>query len=68
MSWTRILLAALGGFVAYFAFGFLVFTTSAMRNEYGKYPAIYRSQESMKSVMPFGMLAMLVAMFALAIL
>lgn len=68
MNWTRIFLAALGGFVAYFAVGFLVFTWSAMRAEFGRYPAVYRSQESMKGVMPFGMLAMFVAMFALAIL
>jgi hypothetical protein len=68
MNWTRIFLAALGAFVAYFAVGFLVFTVRAMRTEYGRYPAVYRSQESMKGIMPFGMLAMFVAMFALAIL
>jgi len=68
MSWPRIFLAALAAFVACFAFGFLVFTLPAMMNEYRKYPAVYRSQESMQGVMPFGIAAMFVALVALAVL
>jgi len=69
MNTTRILLAALGAFVAYFVLGGLFFgLLPSMRNEFAKYPAIYRSPESMKSVMLAGMAAMLVAMLALAVL
>lgn len=69
MNATRIALAALGAFVVYFALGGLLFAAfPPMRNEFMKYPAVYRSQESMKSVMPVGMAAMLVAMIVLAIL
>ena len=68
MNYTRIALAALGGTVAYFAIGFLVFTMKPFVAEFQKYPAVYRSQESMKGVMPFGMLGMLLSMLVLAIL
>jgi|SRR5215471_11686194 len=69
MNLTRIALAALGGFVVYFALGGLVFGLfPLMRNEFMKYPAVYRSQESMKTVMPAGMAAMLIAMVVLATL
>jgi hypothetical protein len=39
-----------------------------MRNEFLKYPAVYRSQEGIKSAMPGGMAAMFVAMIVLAVL
>jgi hypothetical protein len=65
----RILLAALGGFVAYFILGGLFFAGLPwLRNEFMKFPAVYRTQESMKPVMPFGMLAMFVAMIVLSVL
>jgi|ERR1041385_1006039 hypothetical protein len=68
MNVARIALAAAAAFVTYFAIGFLAFTSGPLRNEYAKYPALYRSQESMKTVMPAGMAAMLVAMIVLAVL
>ena len=70
MNYSRIVLAALGAFVAYVAVGFAVFalTAAPMKREFAKYPAVYRPQESMKAVMPFGMAAMLVAIFVLAVL
>ncbi len=68
MNYTSIALSSLGAFVVYFAIGGLVFTRPAMRNEFMKFPAIYRSQESMKGVMPLGMAAMFVAMVMLALL
>ncbi len=70
MNYSRIILAALGGFVAYLAVGFVVFalTAATMKREFAKYPAVYRPQESMKGVMPFGMAAMLVAILVLAVL
>jgi hypothetical protein len=69
MYLTRIFLAALGAFVAYFALGGLLFgLLPIMRNEFMKYPAVYRSQEGIKKIMPFGMIAMFVAMLALAVI
>lgn len=69
MNFPRIALAALGAFVTYFILGFVLFAIiPTLRNEFAKYPAVYRSQEGIKRTMPFGMAAMFVAMLALAIL
>jgi hypothetical protein len=68
MNFARLALASLGAFVAYFVLGGLVFTSSAMKSEFMKYPAVYRSQEGIKSVMPAGMAAMFVAMLVLAVM
>lgn len=68
MSITRVALASIAAFVAYFAIGFLTFAVGPLRREYESYKTIYRSPEGMKSVMPMGMLAMLVAMVVLVIL
>jgi hypothetical protein len=67
LNYGRVLLAATGGFVAYFAFGFLVFgALPLLREEYAKYPAVYRNQDGIKRVMPIGMAAMFVAIITLA--
>ena len=70
MNYTRIVLAALGAFVAYFAIGFAVFAVAGgpMKLEFQKYPTVYRSQDSMKSVMPVGMGVMFVGILVLAVL
>jgi hypothetical protein len=69
MNYTRIALAALGGFVAYFILGGVFFAlVPSMKNEFLKYPAVYRSQEGIKSTMPFGMAAMFIAIVALAVI
>jgi hypothetical protein len=68
MNFPRIALAALGAFVAYFAIGGLAFTSPLLRNEFAKYPAVYRSQEGIKSVMPAGMAAMFLSMLVLAVI
>lgn len=68
MNYARIALAGLGAFVAYFALGTFAFTLPWMKNEFMKYPAVYRSQEGIKSVMPAGMAAMFVAMLVLAVI
>jgi hypothetical protein len=68
MNTTRIFLAALGGFAVYFIFGGLSFSVSSMKNEFLKYPEVYRTQAGIKSVMPAGMTAMFVAMIVLAVL
>lgn len=68
MNFSRIALAALGAFVTYFAIGGLTFTWGPLRNEFSKYPAVYRPQESIKTVMPAGMAAMLLSMVVLVVL
>jgi hypothetical protein len=69
MNYSRIVLAALGAFVAYFAFGGLVFgMLPQLRVEFSKYPAVYRTQENIKAVMPVGMAAMFVSILVLAVI
>jgi hypothetical protein len=41
---------------------------SPLTNEYRKYPAVYRSQEAMRSVIPAGTIAMFLAMLVLAVI
>ena len=69
MNFSRIVLAALGGFVTYFVLGGLSFALfPRMRTEFLKYPAVYRSQEGQMSHMPGGMVGMLVSILALAVI
>jgi hypothetical protein len=69
MSISRVALAALGAFVAYFVLGGLSFVLfPSLKDEFLKYPAIYRTPDAMKSVMPIGMVAMLLAMVVLAVI
>jgi hypothetical protein len=68
MNYTRIALAALGAFVAYFVLGGLFFTSSVLRNEFSKYPAVYRPQEGQMSHLPVGMAAMFLSMVVLAVI
>jgi len=69
MNFTRILLAAVGAFAAYFVFGGLTFVLlPSLKTEFLKYPAIYRDHDSIMKVMPIGMATMFVAMVALSVL
>jgi len=69
MNFGSIALAALGGLVAYFALGFLMFAAlPTMKSEFAKYPGVYRPQEAMMRLMPLGMGAILVEMVVLAAL
>jgi hypothetical protein len=69
VSYGRIALSAVGAFIAYFAVGGLSFGLApSLKREFLKYPAVYRSEEGIRSVMPFGMAAMLVAIFALSMI
>ncbi len=69
MNYARILVASLCAFVAYFIYGGILFGALPwLRTEYAKYPAVYRSQEGIKSTMPFEMLAMFAALVAIAVL
>ena len=61
MNFTRIALAALAALVSYFIVGGIFFAVPAMRAEFAKYPAVYRTGESSSSVMAPGMLGILLA-------
>lgn len=67
-AYGRVALRAIGAFGAYFVIGGLTFgLLPLLKNEFLKYPAVYRSQEEIKSVMPAGMAAMFRAMLVLAV-
>jgi uncharacterized protein DUF1761 len=68
MNYMRIGLAALASFVAYFVLGGVTFSVPWFRNEFLKYPGVYRAKEGQMSHMPAGMLAMLAGMVVLAVL
>jgi putative effector of murein hydrolase LrgA (UPF0299 family) len=69
MNYSRLGLAALGGTVANFAFGFLVLLlVPALINEAHKYPAIFRPKEEMMTVMPIGIVATFIAILVVAII
>jgi len=69
MNYSRLGLAALGGTVASFAFGFLViWLVPALINEAHKYPAVFRPREEMISVMPIGIVATFIAILVVAII
>jgi hypothetical protein len=69
MNYSRLGLAALGGTVAYFAFGFLaLWLLPVLINESRKYPAVYRNHEEMKTVMPIAFVATFIAILVVAII
>ncbi|MEN3326496.1 MAG: hypothetical protein V7638_1303 [Acidobacteriota bacterium] len=69
MNYSRLALAALGGTVASFAFGFLViWLVPALMEEGLKYPAVFRPKEEMMSVMPFGFFASFIAVLVVAVI
>src|SRR5579871_5246104 len=69
VNYARIALASLGGMVAYFVYGFAMFAAlPSMKTEFLKYPNVYRPKDEMMKVMPYGMVAILVAIVVVAIL
>ncbi len=68
MNFSRIALAAVGGFVSYFLLGTLAFALFPLRDEIQKYPAVYRDQQGIMKHMPAGMAAMFLAILALAVI
>ncbi len=62
MNYPRVVLAALGAMVAYFSLGALFFTRPSMRSAFVKYSTVYRSQEEMKTVMPIGMVGIVIGL------
>jgi len=69
MNYSYLALAALGATVAYFAFGFLLlWLVPALIKESRKYPAVFRPQEEMKTVMPVGIVATFVSILVVAMI
>jgi hypothetical protein len=69
MNYSSLGLAALGGTVASFAYGFLVFwLVPGLINEAHKYPAVFRPKEEMMSVMPIGFGATFISILVVAII
>src|SRR2546421_12965590 len=69
MNYSRLGLAALGGMVASFAFGFLVlWLVPALVKEGHKYPAVFRPKEEMMTVMPIRFVATFISILGVAII
>ena len=69
MNYARIALATLGATVAYFAYGFAMFAAlPSMKNEFMKYPNVYRSHEGIMKFMPYGMVAILISIVVVTVL
>ncbi len=69
MNYSSLALAALGGTVASFAFGFLVFwLVPGLIKEGHKYPAVFRPKEEMMKVMPVGFVATFLSILVVAII
>lgn len=69
MNYSRLGLAALGGTVASFAFGFLVlWLVPALIEEAHKYPAVFRPKEEMMTVIPLALVATFIAILVVAII
>jgi len=61
MNITGIAIAALAALVAYLAVGGICFAMPAMRTEFAKYPAVFRSGEPTMAVMAAGMFGIFLA-------
>jgi hypothetical protein len=69
MNYLSLALAALGGTVASFVFGFLLFwLVPGLIKEAHKYPAVFRPKEEMTAVMPVGLLATFLSILVAAII
>jgi hypothetical protein len=69
MNYSRLALAALGGTVASFVFGGLVFfLVPSLIKEAHKFPAVFRPKEEMNKVMPIGVIATLLSTLVVAIM
>jgi hypothetical protein len=69
MNYLSLGLAALGGTVASFAFGFLVlWLVPGLIKEAHKYPAVFRPKEEMMKVMPVGLAATFISILVAAMI
>jgi len=69
VNYAYVAVASLGATVAYFAFGFAMFAAlPTMKVEFMKYPNVYRPQDKIMKVMPYGMVAILISIVVVAVL
>jgi hypothetical protein len=69
MNYPRLALAAVGATVAYFAAGGILFAALPwLQEEFAKSPAVFRTPDDMKRVMPLGMIAIFVAIIVTTVL
>jgi hypothetical protein len=69
MNYAHIALASLGAMVAYFVYGFVMFAAwPSMKTEFMKYPNVYRPEDKMMKMMPYGMVAILIGIVVVVIL
>jgi hypothetical protein len=69
VNYAHLALASLGATVAYFVFGFALFAAlPGMKRAFKKYPNVYRSEDAMMKVMPYGMVAILISIVVVAVL
>ena len=69
MNYSRIAFAVLGATVGYFVLGGILFAALPMlQREFMKYPAVYRTKDDMKRVMPMGMISIFVEILVVAVL
>jgi hypothetical protein len=69
MNYLSLALAALGGTVASFAFGFLVlWLVPSLIKEAHKYPAVFRPKEEMMKVMPIGLASTFISILVAAMI
>jgi hypothetical protein len=69
LNYAHIALASLAATVAYFVFGFAMFAAlPAMKAEFMKYPNVYRSNDAMIKLMPYGMIAILISIVVVAVI
>jgi hypothetical protein len=69
MNYLSLGLAALGGTVASFAFGFLVlWLVPGLIKEAHKYPAVFRPKEEMMKVMPIGLVSTFISILVAAMI
>ena len=69
INYVRVAMASVAAFIAYMATGAFMFAALPMvRDEFRKYPAVYRGHEGQMSHMPLAMAGMLLAMVALTFL
>ena len=69
MNYLSLALAAVGGTVASFAVGFLMFWLApGLIKEAHKYPAVFRPKEEMMKVMPVGLVATFLSTLVVAVI
>jgi membrane associated rhomboid family serine protease len=69
MNYVRLGVATVGAFVAYMGVGGLMFVLMPfLKQEFLKYPAVYRSHEGQMEHLPIGMAAILLSILVLTVL